>query len=111
MVRSTVKVQPNAALARNWGWLLALGIVFIILGCVGFGMLAGLTLVSMLFFSALLFVAGLSQIVDVFKSKQWKGTLWHALIAILYIIGGAVVFYDPFLASSFITVLLAWLLT
>lgn len=73
-------------------------------------MVVGLTIASMLFLGALLLIAGLSQIIDVFKSKQWKGAVWHALIAILYIIGGGIVIYDPILASTLITVLLAWVL-
>ena len=97
-------------LQRNWGWLLGLGILFVILGCIGLGMVVGLTIASMLFLGVLLLIAGLSQVVDVFKSKQWKGAIWHALIAFLYIVGGAIVIYDPILASTLITVLLAWVL-
>lgn len=36
-------------LRHSWGWLLALGILFVILGCIGLGMVVGLTLASMLF--------------------------------------------------------------
>ncbi len=108
-INEIVEVAP-AELKRNWGWLLGLGILFVILGCLGLGMVVGLTIASMLFLGALLLIAGLSQIIDVFKSKQWKGAVWHALIAILYIIGGGIVIYDPILASTLITVLLAWVL-
>lgn len=97
-------------LKRNWGWLLALGILFVILGCVGLGMLVGLTIVSMFFFGAMLIICGILQIVDVFKSKYWQGVLWHALIAVFYIIGGVVVIYDPILASVIITAFLAGVL-
>ncbi len=94
-------------LRSNWGWILALGILFLILGCIGLGMAVGLTLVSMYFFGALLVISGLTHIVDVFKHKDWKGIIGQALIAVLYIAGGIVVFYDPFLASTLITAMLA----
>ena len=97
-------------LKRNWGWLLGLGILFVILGCIGLGMVVGLTIASVLFLGVILIIAGLSQIIDVFKSHQWKGAAWHALIAFLYIIGGGIVIYDPILASTLITVLIAWVL-
>ena len=100
----------NMSFKRSWGWLLGLGILFIVLGCIGLGMVVGLTLVSMLFFGILLIVGGFSQIVDVFRCKQWKGALWHALIAAFYIVGGGVVLYDPFLASTIITAILATVL-
>ncbi len=97
-------------LKRNWGWILGLGILFLILGCIGLGMVVGLTLVSMIFFSALLIIAGITHIVDVFKHRDWKGITWQSLIAALYIVAGCVVFYDPFLASTLITAILASLL-
>jgi uncharacterized membrane protein HdeD (DUF308 family) len=102
------KVPPE--LKRNWGWLLGLGILFIILGCIGLGMMVGLTFASVIFMGFLLIIAGISQIVDVFKSKHWKGVIWHALIAVLYLIGGWAIVYDPFLASAFMTAMLAGIL-
>ncbi len=102
--------RTKGALKRNWGWLLGFGIVFLILGCIGLGMVVGLTLVSMFFFGALLILAGISHIVDVFKHRGWRGITWQALIAILYLAGGCVVLYDPFLASTLITALLASIL-
>ena len=102
------EVPPS--LKRNWGWLCALGIFFVFLGCIGLGMVVGLTLVSVLFLGVLLIIGGLSQMIDVFRSKQWKGAIWHALIAFLYIFAGCIIMYDPILASTIITALLAWVL-
>lgn len=99
--------EMSKDLGRNWGWLLALGILFVIMGCLGLGMVVGLTLVSMFFLGALLVIAGFTQFVDVFKSKDWSGVVWHAFIATLYIVGGGLVIYDPFLASAVITAMLA----
>lgn len=102
--------QIPVNLRRHWGWLLGLGILFIILGTIGLVMSVGLTLVSVLFLGILLLIGGISQIIDVFQSKQWKSVVWHALIAVLYIIGGGIIIYDPFLASTVITALLAAIL-
>lgn len=106
MTRASTKSKAGP-LKRNWGWLLALGIFFVILGCIGLGMVVGLTLASMLFLGVLLIIAGCSQFIDVFKAKGWDGVAWHAFVAALYIIGGCIVIYDPFLASALITALLA----
>ena len=102
--------QVSIDLQRNWGWLLALGILFVILGMIGVGMTVGLTLVSMLFLGMLFILAGFVQIVDVFKSHEWRGVVGHALIAVLYIMGGGLVIYDPVLASAIVTALIAWVL-
>ena len=50
-------------LKHNWGWLLALGILFVILGTIGLSMVVGLTIVSMLFFGILLIIAGVLLLV------------------------------------------------
>ncbi len=110
MVDKSGNFQAPAELKRNWAWLFGLGVLFIILGTIGLGMTVGLTLVSVLFMGILLVIAGLSQIIDVFKSKHWNGVIWHALIAILYLLAGWSMIYDPFLASAFITAFLAGIL-
>ena len=94
-------------LQRNWGWLLTLGIVFLILGTIGLSMAVGLTLVSVFFLGIILIIAGVAQIIDTFKSKHWQGALWHALVALLYIAAGMVIIYDPVLASTALTALIA----
>lgn len=103
----SVKGKNTGFLANSWGWLFGLGLLFILMGIVGLGMLAGLTLISMVFFGVLLIFAGASHIVDIFSYREWKKILWHVLIALLYIYGGCLVIYDPFLASAIITALLA----
>ncbi len=107
--KPVVETFPNGA-NRGWQWLLGLGILFVFLGTIGLGMVVGLTLASVLFLGILLLIGGVFQIVDVFKSKQWKGAAGHALIAILYFIAGCIIIYDPFLVSTIITGLIAWIL-
>ena len=97
-------------LKKTWGWLLALGILSLVLGTLGFYMTFGLTLASVLFFGILLVVEGIVQLVDAFTCKGWKSVLWHVLIALLYVWGGIVMIIDPVLASSVLTLMLAWIL-
>jgi uncharacterized membrane protein HdeD (DUF308 family) len=92
---------------KNWGWLLAFGILSIILGTIGLGMTFGLTLASVLFFGALLLVGGVVQLINAFQCKGWKSVLWHALIALLYVLAGIAIMFDPILASSVFTLMLA----
>lgn len=102
--------MASNTLKRNWTWLLALGILFVILGGIGLSMVVGLTILSMFFFGILLITAGACQIIDAFKCHHWKGAFWHVMVAVLYIAGGALVIYDPLLASSLITAMLAGVL-
>lgn len=107
---SGTDMMVSPELKRSWGWLLALGILFVILGCVGLSMVVGLTLASVLFIGVLLIIAGLIQIIDTFRCRGWKGVVWHALIAILYLVAGGIVIYDPIFASTALTALIAWIL-
>lgn len=92
---------------RNWGWFLALGIIFVILGFIGLGMTFALTLASVLMYGILLLVGAGVQFVDAAKRNGWKGIVWHVLIALLYLVAGIAVILDPLLASVILTLMLA----
>jgi uncharacterized membrane protein HdeD (DUF308 family) len=98
------------ALKKNWGWLLALGIVSIVLGTIGLYMTFALTLATVLFFGALILVGGVLQLIQAFSCKGWKGALGHVLIGLLYIVAGIVILKDPLLASGVLTLVLAGIL-
>jgi len=99
-----------AALAKGWGWLLAVGIISIILGTIGLGMTAALSIVTVIFFGALLLVGGVIQLFDAFKHAGWKSTLWHVLIALLYVVGGIILVGDPVGGSVALTLVVAAML-
>ncbi|HHF7374080.1 HdeD family acid-resistance protein [Legionella bozemanae] len=108
---NNIVLHPDTKIMqRHWGWFLGFGILLLIFGIIGLGMDIFLTIVSMYFFAALLMISGLSHFADAFKHKEWKGTVWQILVAILYLIGAGIVLYDPLLASTIITALLAWTL-
>jgi uncharacterized membrane protein HdeD (DUF308 family) len=96
-----------AAVQKNWGWLLALGILFIVLGTIGLGMTFALTVASVLFFGVLLLIGGGAQFIEAFQHKGWKSTLWNILIALLYIVAGLMALYDPVGASVALTLVIA----
>lgn len=97
-------------LEQNWGWLLAFGILSILLGTAGLGMTFLLTQLSLVFFGALLIVGGVFQILDAIKCRGWKGTLWNLLIALLYVGAGLVTVLHPALAGISLTLIIAWVL-
>lgn len=99
---------PNLGdLEKRWGWMMALGILFLILGTIGLGMELFLTIVSVLFFGVLLLIGGAFQLVHAFLyCKGWKGILSHAVNALLYIIVGAVIVNDPAVASTLLTLII-----
>jgi uncharacterized membrane protein HdeD (DUF308 family) len=109
MTEDTTALQKElfGDLQKNWGWLLAWGILSILLGVIGLGMTFALTLASVLFFGVLILVGGVIQFVEAFKCKGWKGFLWYMLIAVLYVIAGIAVIANPVAASMLFTLMLA----
>ncbi len=107
---TTIQAAFSADLKKNWGWLLALGLVSIVLGTLGFYMTFALTLASVLFFGVLILVAGVFQLVHAFTCTGWKSVLWHVLIALLYIAAGVDIMLNPARASLVLTLVLAGIL-
>lgn len=103
-------LSPGEALfgevRKNWGWLLALGILSVVLGTIGIAMTVTLTLAGVLFFGALLLVGGMFQLLDAFKCRGWKGTLVHVIIGLIYIGVGLIVVFDPIGAAVALTLVL-----
>jgi uncharacterized membrane protein HdeD (DUF308 family) len=97
-------------LKKKWGWLLALGILLIVLGTLGLWMSFAMTLATVMLFGALLVAGGVFQLLNAFQLKGWKSVQWHILIALLYLAAGFVIFTDPVFASLGLTMALAWIL-
>ena len=108
--QDTMRLDPSRLfgnLHKNWGWLLALGMLFLILGVIGLGMSLTLTVVGTLYFGVLLVIGGGVQLVHAFKCKGWTSVLWHVLIALAYLGAGALVVYDPVRAAVGLTLVIA----
>ena len=95
---------------EKWGWMLALGIAFILLGTIGLGMTFALTMVSMVFFGFLMLFGGVFQLVQALGCRGWKSIALHVLVAIAYLIGGVIIIANPLLASEIITMMIAAIL-
>jgi len=99
--------QMFGDLQKNWGWLLALGILFLLLGVIGLGMSVALTVVGVLYFGVLLLIGGGVQLWQSFKCRGWKSVAWHVVIALIYLVAGALAVYDPLGAGIGLTLVIA----
>ncbi len=92
-------------LKRNWGWLLALGVILIILGLLALSSLVTTALITLSVLGWILFVAGLAQIIQIFWSKNGGNPSPHLVSGILGIVVGLLIVFNPeatFLVLSFI---------
>ncbi|WP_342360946.1 HdeD family acid-resistance protein [Terrarubrum flagellatum] len=90
-------------LRRNWGWLMAAGVILIALGA--FGLVATLlfSLVSLFTFGAMMLIGGGVILVDAFRREEWKSRILVIVIGALYILAGAAIFISPISALATLT--------
>ena len=93
----------------NWKWMLFLGILDIILGTVGIILASLLTLTTVLVFGIFLFIGGIFQLIQGIRDKEerWSGRLAHFSVAILYLVGGVLIFLNPLSGATVLTLILA----
>jgi uncharacterized membrane protein HdeD (DUF308 family) len=69
-----------------------------------------LTIASVLLFGALLVVGGIAQLIQTFRANGWKSVALHAVIALIYLVAGALALFDPVAASLSLTIFIAAML-
>jgi uncharacterized membrane protein HdeD (DUF308 family) len=96
-------VQP---LRAKWGWIVALGVVYLIAGFVALGSVLSATVVSVFLVGIMMIIAGVAEVINAFEVRGWgKFVLW-LLLGALYIIAGLVTFRNPLLAAAVLTLIL-----
>jgi uncharacterized membrane protein HdeD (DUF308 family) len=94
-------------LQRRWGWLLALGILMVILGTVAFIIIPAATLGTVLVLGWLLVVSGIFELVQAFRVRRWGGFFLHLIGGILGILVGLLVVTHPVAGAVAWTLLFA----
>jgi len=98
--------SDTAPLRAKWGWIVALGVVYLIAGFIALGSVAMATVVSVLIVGIMMIVAGVVEVISAFQIKGWGKFLLWALLGVLYIIAGFVTFENPLLAAVLLTLIL-----
>ncbi|MBX2988271.1 MAG: HdeD family acid-resistance protein [Bdellovibrionaceae bacterium] len=104
MFHSSLKIEDSRL---SGGWFVALGLVSIILGILGFGSATMLSQFSTLVFGILLLIAGGFQVVSSFRFKEWTGVALNLLMAILQIVTGGLILSNPLEATLMLTLVIA----
>ncbi len=99
--------QVTETVRRNWGWFLALGIVFILGGALAIAMPEISTLATTLIVATMLGFCGVMQIIHAFQTRGWSGFLWNLATGIIQLVGGAVIYFNPFAGAVAITLVIA----
>jgi uncharacterized membrane protein HdeD (DUF308 family) len=90
------------------GWIIALGVVYVIAGIIALGSVVTATVVTVFVVGIMMMIAGVAEVINAFQIKTWgKFVLW-LLLGALYIVAGFLTFDNPFLAAAFLTLFLGF---
>ena len=105
--RMMTPMSLSESVRANWGWMLALGILFIVGGVFAFAspFLASLVVTTIVAF--VLVIAGVAQIVQAWRMKSWGGFLWQLIIGIVILIGGIAIYVNPIAGTLTLTLFAA----
>lgn len=102
-LQTGIDVTP---LRAKWGWIVALGFVYVIAGFIALGSVMIATVASVLVVGVMMIIAGIAELINAFQIKSWSKFLIWALLGVLYIVAGFVAFENPLLAAAVLTLLL-----
>jgi len=98
--------SDTAPLRAKSGWIIALGVIYLLAGIVALGSVVMATVVSVLVVGVMMIVAGIAEVYSAFQIKSWGRFLLWALLGVLYIVAGFVTFENPLLAAAVLTLIL-----
>jgi uncharacterized membrane protein HdeD (DUF308 family) len=88
------------------GWIIALGVIFVIAGFIALGSIITATVASVFVVGIMMLIAGVAEVINAFQVKSWGRFLFWLLLGILYIVAGFIAFENPWLTAAVLTLLL-----
>jgi uncharacterized membrane protein HdeD (DUF308 family) len=98
--------SDTTPLRAGSGWIIALGIVYVIAGFIALGSMVMATVASVFIVGVMMVIAGVAEVFNAFQIKSWGKFLVWALLGMLYIIAGFITFENPIFAAVILTLLL-----
>jgi uncharacterized membrane protein HdeD (DUF308 family) len=106
-VSDTLSIGSDIApLRAKWGWIVALGVVYVVAGFIALGSIVLATVASVFMVGIMMIIAGVAEVFSAFQIKSWGKFLFWALLGLLYIVAGFVTFENPLFAAAILTLLL-----
>jgi uncharacterized membrane protein HdeD (DUF308 family) len=114
-IMSSLTGSPNTAhdtalepLRAKSGWIIALGVVFVIAGIIALGSVVMATAATVFVVGIMKVIAGVAEVINAFQIKTWGKFLLWLLLGALYIVAGFFAFENPLLAAAVLTLLLGF---
>ena len=93
-------------LRAKYAWIIALGVIYVVVGLIALGSVIMATAASMLVVGIMMVIAGLAEVINAFQVKTWGKFLLWLLLGTLYMLAGLMTFENPLLAALVLTLIL-----
>jgi uncharacterized membrane protein HdeD (DUF308 family) len=107
---STNGATELAPLRAKSGWIIALGVVYVLAGLVALSSVVFATVVTVFVVGIMMLIAGVAEVINSFQIKSWGKFLLWLVLGVLYILAGFVTFENPLLAAAILTLMLGFAL-
>jgi uncharacterized membrane protein HdeD (DUF308 family) len=94
------------AMRGKWGWIVALGILFVAAGFFALGSVVLATVVTVTYVGFMMIFAGVVEIISAFQMKTWGRFFLWILLGALYTLAGFFTLENPLLAAGVFTLVL-----
>jgi uncharacterized membrane protein HdeD (DUF308 family) len=108
--RSEGLTGPGALVKKAGGWLVAIAVVFIVLGVMAIAEPAVAGLAVAILVGWLLIFGGVAHAVSALGGGGARRVIWQALVGVVYFVGGAYFLTHPLLGLGTLTLFLAAIL-
>ena len=88
---SVLGLGPGAGIAPlrgKWGWIVALGVVYLVAGVIALGSVVMATVATVYVVGIMMIIAGVFEVIHSFQIKSWGRFIFWLLLGVLYIIAG-----------------------
>jgi len=96
--------EERESIRRSWGWFVAVGILFVLLGIAGLVFVGIATLVSVLFVGWAFVIAGLAEIANTIFRKGWSGFWLDLIVGIVTLMAGLFIVIQPLVGAKVLTI-------
>ena len=108
-VGSALGLGPGAGIAplrAKWGWIVALGVVYVVAGVIALGSVVMATVATVFVVGIMMVLAGVFEVINAFQIKTWGRFLFWLALGVLYIVAGFVAWDNPLLTAVWLTLIL-----
>jgi uncharacterized membrane protein HdeD (DUF308 family) len=99
-------VAGGEVLRAKWGWVFALGTIYLLAGLIALYSVVTATVASVFVVGIMMLIAGVAEVINAFQVKSWGKFLFWIGLGALYIVAGFVTFENPLLAAALLTLML-----